>query len=183
MRTKQELLLGKQAVALKLITREQLKECIKIQEQKHIPLPLIFLKQGLVKEKDLMVLLEEYFKRADESETRDKGEDLVLCRLLLRSKSILPDVLLKLVIQQKKERESQVPLTQLILRSNLIPLVKFLEIYSNLYDETFTCSGCEKEFRLINLWPGKKLRCKHCKSIFSIPTLEEEIAEIGRAHV
>ena len=172
MRTKQELLLGKQAVALKLLTMEQLKCCIALQEKKSLPLSLIFLTENLIPEQKLRALIKKHLQ---DNNYRDKGDDLAFCRLALKLKLVAPDALDQLLIQQKK-MATPISLMEMVLHQNMLPLQDFLVTYAKTYQETIFCSGCHKEFRLVNLGPGKKLRCKHCKTIFLVPSIEQEIS-------
>lgn len=174
MRTKQELLFGKQAVAQKFINREQLKRCIQLQEEKNIPLAEIFLQEKLLDNAKLEILFRKHLKKTYRENTRDKGEDLVLLRLLLKQQVVTQDVL-KMLLESLNTSDAY-SFGELILKKQKVPILEFAKIYSNLAEETLSCSGCEKEFRLINLNPGKKVRCKYCKSIIVVPTLEQELA-------
>ena len=157
MRTKQELLLGKQAVASGLISREQLKLCLHLQKQDEIPLPLILLKQKFIDGEDLYRLLEDHFEKIRQNESVDKGEDLVLCRLLLRSELLSPAALLRIVMQRRSSRyAASLSLAEVILEDGRVPVAELTGIYCNLSKELSHCPGCGKEFRLVYLAPGKK---------------------------
>lgn len=177
MRTKQELLLGKHAVDLQLITKEQLRHCMLLEDKLSLPLPLVFLKEKLMDEEKLQFLLEQYWskKNSADIENLEKGEDLVFVRLLLRDNFLSPQELGDIVAENNKSSDGS-SLCEIMLKKRFLSLQKFLDIYNRLPDETIACSGCNKEFRLLNLFPGKKLRCKHCKTIFWVPSIEQEIS-------
>ncbi len=175
MYTKQELLLGRQAVALKLLTKEQLKECFDIQEQSQRPLALI-LKQKGINDHSLERLALGYFAKIRQENSDIRGEDLALCRLIFTKALVSAETLFQIfTIAQKAQAD--IFFAELVIQKRLIPIATFFELYDQVPNETFACSGCQKEFRLMNLTPGKKLRCKHCKNVFYVPSIEEEIGQ------
>lgn len=172
MDTRQELLLGKLAVAAKMITKEQLKHCIDLQKQKESPLARIFLQQKLVNHHNLSVLLEKYFREIEETGMKEPGEDLVLCRLLLKNNHVSPAIVEEVFVQKRMTPKSS--MGELLVKKHCVAAEKILDAYLTLEKETIGCPGCEKQFRLVRLSPGKKLRCKHCKTMFHVPTVEHE---------
>lgn len=169
---KQEILLSQQAVALKIVTKEQLKQCLDLQEKIHLPFVFILLKQKLINESRLQQLAEAYFKQLQQ-ELSDPGEDLVLCQLIVSHQLIEANILHQFV--EQKQKNPALSLGKLVIEQKLIPIIKFFELYSHIPRVTMACPGCQKEFRLMSLTPGKKLRCKHCKTIFDVPSLAEEV--------
>lgn len=171
---KQEILLSKHAVALKIITKEQLDQCLDLQEQIHLPFAFILLKLKLTDEAGLQKLADSYFRHLS-PESVDLGENLVLCRLIISYQLIKPQLLQQLVEFHKKN--PAISLGRLVVEQKLIPIVKFFELYAQIPNATMSCPGCQKEFRLMSLTPGKKLRCKNCKTIFEVPSIEEEVGQ------
>lgn len=94
---------------------------------------------------------------------------------MLRDNLLSPQDLGNLLIEKSQNADTS-SLCETVLKKRLLSLQNFLDIYSRLPEETIACSGCNKEFRLLNLFPGKKLRCKHCKTIFWVPSLEQELS-------
>lgn len=174
MHSKQELLLGKQAIAWKYITSEQLRACIEIQIRTRTPLVLVFLQQNIISEENLRKLMQDHLHRKEENSI-SPGEDLVLCRILQREELLPSETIAELFMEQQESAEEGISIAELLLNQNLLPFAKFLDVYTRLTQETISCLGCHKEFRLVNLFPGKKVRCKYCKQIIDVPSVANEI--------
>lgn len=172
MDTRQELLLGKLAVAERIVSKDQLKHCLHLQKQNGLPLAKILLKQKLLDQSNLPGLLLKYFQEIGERGLKEPGEDLVLCRLLQKRKNISSAMIGALITAYQMSPE--ISIGELILRESYLEPRELVEIYVNLGNETLSCPGCEKQFRLVRLAPGKKLRCKNCKTVFHVPTFEHE---------
>ena len=167
---KQNLLFGKLAVADKVITNEQLRNYLEKRKESNA-LPMTLLQEKVIDEKNLRELLLKYLREVQKANMQEPGEALVLCRSLLQEEILSPDVIIEMRI-----KEEEYSMSYLLLKNNYISVRKFLDIYLNLDKETLDCPGCEKTFRLVRLVPGKKIRCKHCKTIFNVPTIEHEIS-------
>ncbi|HPY74234.1 MAG TPA: serine/threonine-protein kinase [Planctomycetota bacterium] len=168
MNSKQELILGKQAVAKKYITRDQLRACLELQVQTKTPLLLIFLEKHIISEPHINNLLQHHFKR---KELLSPGEDLCLCQILIREELISEEELAE-IIQNQQEQS----IAEFFFQQKHLPLYEFLQIYTQTHNEIIFCLGCQKAFRLANLTPGKRVRCKYCKEIIQIPTLLDVVS-------
>lgn len=182
MHSKYDLLLGKVAIATKTLKKQDLRNCLEMQERQNTHLGIVMLKKKFVDEKSLQKLIKQQQKKINVTQSREKGEDLVMCRLLLRKELIKIERLEKYIRKQEeyKERGSSISLIELILNNQEISLVKLLETYHAISSETLACPGCQKNFRLMHLGPGKKVRCKHCKTVFGAPTIEQEFSAYKR---
>ena len=170
---KQSLVFGKLAIGKNLLSKESLKSYLQMQEQQQLPLPLLLLRANVADEKTILELIEQYLQEIQGTEQQDPGEDLVLVQLLLKKKLLMTATLLELWNEIKPG--GAVTMVGLLLKKQQLPVATLLELYSSLNQETLGCPGCEKEFRLLKLSPGKKLRCKHCKTVFQVPTIEHAI--------
>lgn len=176
MDTRRELLFGKLLIAENIIGKDRLKQYLELQETQGFLLPQILLKENLLDAHRLHPLVEKYLHLAHENALEESGEELVLSRLLLKNQLLTSHALSEVWKEkQASTAMSSLSLGELLLKKGLISAVKLLEIYNELEKETFGCPGCDKAFRLLRLSPGKKLRCKHCKTVFQVPTIEHEI--------
>lgn len=180
MDTRQALLFAKLAAAKNILPKDQLKNYIQQQDQQGIPLALILLREKKIDSHTLQGLLENYFQELQKGELQDPGENLALCQTLLKNKAISSATLLQIWSENKSASEDKpTSLGLLLLKKHSIPLASLLEMYAAVDKETLGCPGCDKEFRLLRLSPGKKLRCKHCKTVFQVPTIDHSIGTYG----
>ncbi|WP_372364560.1 protein kinase [Candidatus Uabimicrobium sp. HlEnr_7] len=182
MHSKYDLLLGKVAIATKTLSKQDLRLCLEAQEHQGTHLGIVMLKKKFVNEQNLEKLIKQQQKKINVTQSREKGEDLVMCRLLLRKNLVEVERLEKYVRkqQQYRDRGTSTSLIELLLNNQEMSLVKLLETYHSISSETLACPGCQKNFRLMHLGPGKKVRCKHCKTVFGAPTIEQEISACKR---
>ena len=182
MHSKYDLLLGKVAIATKVVDKQNLRICLEAQERQNTHLGIVLFKKKFVDEQNLERLIKQQQKKINVTQSREKGEDLVISRLVLRNGLIDAERLEKYIRKQKayKDRGTNVSLIELFLNNQEIPIIKLLETYHSISTETLACPGCQKNFRLMHLGPGKKVRCKHCKTVFGAPTIEQEISAYKR---
>jgi tRNA A-37 threonylcarbamoyl transferase component Bud32 len=180
MDARQALLFAKLAAAKNLLPKDQLKSYVQQQEQQGIPLALILLREKKVDNHAIQGVLEIYFQEALKGELQDPGENLALCHTVLKNKVMSSATLLQVWSEQKAVDEGRpTSLGLLLLKKHCLALTPLIEMYAVLHKETMGCPGCDKEFRLMRLSPGKTLRCKHCKTVFQVPTIEHAIGAYG----
>jgi tetratricopeptide (TPR) repeat protein/predicted Ser/Thr protein kinase len=169
-------LVGKLALQKGLISSAQLKECLAEQStllkagQKR-PLGVIMVTRGLMKDEDLLDLLEEQRRylaeRSNYSQVRK--DDFLFGQILIKQGIATSDEVnqaLRAQAEAAERGEMPVPrLGQILLDmgvSDENTIQKTLRIqYKTLYE----CPGCVLKYNLVNTSPEKQYRCKKCGSI------------------
>ena len=122
MHSKYDLLLGKVAIATKTLKKQDLRTCLEMQERQNTHLGIVMLKKKFVDEKSLEKLIKQQQKKINVTQSREKGEDLVMCRQLLRKELIKIERLEKYIRKQEeyKERGNSISLIELLLNNQEI---------------------------------------------------------------
>ncbi len=171
-----ESLVGKIAVQKGLITPDQLRDCLAQQAildkvgQKR-PLGVIMASRGLLKDEDLVDLLEEQkrVKAGLADHPRLRRQDFLSGQDLVRRGEITPDQLDAALRRQAEAAErGTVPLPRLreILSDKAAPDPKATrETLIIQYKAFYDCPGCGLKFNLLNARADRKYRCKKCGEI------------------
>ncbi len=181
MATHIDILIGRIALERGLIDRDQLADCLK--EQASLPytsapaLGSIFLKRGLIKQRDLDSLLDEQKQRLAEAVelTDAKLEDAILGRLLVRQGLATEKQVYECLRVQAELSEQNQPapkLGDLLVRKGFLTTDAVASALHLAPKAFFYCTVCDARFSTLTHEPGKRYTCKKCDA----PLLREDRA-------
>jgi hypothetical protein len=169
-------LVGKLALQKGMISADQLRDCLAEQAalrkagQKR-PLGVIMVGRGLMKDEDLLVLLEEQ-KRvlAERSDfTRVRQEDFLFGQILLKQGVATSDEIneaLRLQAEAAERGETAVPrLGQILVGMGVAPEQEIRQTLKLQYKTLYECPGCTLKYNLVDASGDKQYRCKKCDAL------------------
>jgi predicted RNA-binding Zn-ribbon protein involved in translation (DUF1610 family) len=203
--SRKDMLLGRLAVDKGLITEAQLQECMKEQEKalgaatdpnktlgaSSVPRPLgvVMLSRGLIKEEDLVKLLEEQsqkLKAIENFQKMQKVEYLFGQLLVKHNKATQLQINKCLQIQQQMAEKGQQPiprLGELLVEHGFVSKDTVAEILRMQHKDLLFCTGCGRQFNVVGLEEGKAYRCKSCGGVMLqrsfLETLRAEETNFG----
>lgn len=171
-------LVGKLALQKGLVSQAQLKECLAEQAafqkagQKR-PLGVIMVGRGLMKDEDLLGLLEEQRKVLAERSnyTQIAKEDFLFGQILLKQGVASSDEINQALRRQAEaaERgETAVPrLGQILIQMGVTEEKEIQRTLKLQYKTLYECPGCTLKYNLVQADPAKQYRCKKCDAILT----------------
>jgi hypothetical protein len=169
-------LVGKLALQKGLISAAQLKECLAEQAalqkagQKR-PLGVIMVSRGLMKDEDLLDLLEEQRKVLAERSnyTQVRKEDFLFGQILLKQGVATSEEInqaLRLQAEAAERGEMAVPrLGQILIEMGVTEEKEIQKTLKLQYKTLYECPGCTLKYNLVQADPDKQYRCKKCEAI------------------
>ena len=169
-------LVGKLALQKGMISAAQLKECLAEQAalqkagQKR-PLGVIMVGRGLMKDEDLLTLLEEQRKVLAEKANYAQiaREDFLFGQILLKQGVATSEEInqaLRLQAEAAERGEMSVPrLGQILIQMGVTEEKAIQQTLKIQYKTLYECPGCTLKYNLKQADPGKQYRCKKCDAI------------------
>jgi hypothetical protein len=169
-------LVGKLALQRGMISPGQLKECLAEQAalqkagQKR-PLGVIMVSRGLMKDEDLLDLLDEQKKVLTERSnyTQVAKEDRLFGQILLKQGVATSDEInqaLRLQAEAAERGEIPVPrLGQILIQMGVTEEKAIQQTLKIQYKTLYECPGCTLKYNLVEADPLKQYRCKKCDAV------------------
>src|SRR5690349_17857699 len=169
-------LVGKLALQKGIISAEQLKDCLAEQAahqksgQKR-PLGVIMVGKGLMKDEDLLGLLEEQKKVLAERSnyTQVRRDDFLFGQILLKQGVATSGEIneaLRLQAEAAERGEMDVPrLGQILIEMGVTEESKIQQTLKLQYKTLYECPGCTLKYNLVDASGEKQYRCKKCDAI------------------
>jgi tetratricopeptide (TPR) repeat protein len=171
-------LVGKLALQKGIISAEQLKDCLAEQAalqkagQKR-PLGVIMVGRGLMKDEELLGLLEEQKKVLAERSnyTQVAKEDFLFGQILLKqgvASSEQINQALRLQAEAAERGEMAVPrLGQILIQMGVTEEKEIQRTLKLQYKTLYECPGCTLKYNLVDADPHKQYRCKKCDAVLA----------------
>ncbi len=171
-------LVGKLALQKGLISSAQLKECLAEQAalqaagQKR-PVGVIMVSRGLMKDEDLLDLLEEQRKYLSEraNYTQVRKEDFLFGQILIKQGVASSDDINRALRGQAEAAERgdmPVPrLGQILMDMGISDEKAVQQTLKIQYKTLYECPGCTLKYNLVEADPSKQYRCKKCDAILT----------------
>ncbi|HVR85405.1 MAG TPA: serine/threonine-protein kinase [Planctomycetota bacterium] len=169
-------LVGKLALQKGMISAGQLKDCLAEQAalqksgQKR-PLGVIMVGKGLMKDEDLLVLLEEQKRVLAERSnfTQIRKDDFLFGQILLKqgvATSAEINDALRLQAEAAERGEMSVPrLGQILIEMGVAQEKEIQRTLKLQYKTLYECPGCTLKYNLVDASGDKQYRCKKCDAI------------------
>ncbi|HVE41297.1 MAG TPA: protein kinase [Planctomycetota bacterium] len=169
-------LVGKLALQKGMISAAQLKDCLAEQAallkagQKR-PLGVIMVSRGLMKDEDLLDLLDEQKKVLTEKSnyTQVAKEDRLFGQILLKQGVATSDEInqaLRLQAEAAERGEIPVPrLGQILIQMGVTEEKAIQQTLKIQYKTLYECPGCTLKYNLVDADPHKQYRCKKCDAV------------------
>jgi tetratricopeptide (TPR) repeat protein len=169
-------LVGKLALQKGMISQAQLKECLAEQAALHKagqkrPLGVIMVGKGLMKDEDLLILLEEQKKVLAERSnyTQVAKEDFLFGQILLKQGLATSEQInqaLRLQAEAAERGETMVPrLGQILIQMGVTEEKAIQQTLKLQYKTLYECPGCTLKYNLVDADPHKQYRCKKCDAV------------------
>jgi len=171
-------LVGKLALQKGIISAEQLKDCLAEQAallkagQKR-PLGVIMVGRGLMKDEDLLGLLEEQKKVLAERSnyTQVAKEDFLFGQILLKQGVATSEQInqaLRSQAEAAERGETTVPrLGQILIQMGVTEEKAIQATLKLQYKTLYECPGCTLKYNLVDADPHKQYRCKKCDAVLA----------------
>jgi predicted RNA-binding Zn-ribbon protein involved in translation (DUF1610 family) len=189
-----DLLLGQLAVEKGLVTQAQIAEVMKEQEDggkfdpnatvspsKGRPLGTLLLSKGLIKEQDLLGLLEEQNKRMESVKNVQKMQKVEYLFGQLLVKYNLATMLqinkcLELQIKMAEKGVSPIPrLGELLVEHGFVDKKTVTDVLKMQDKDVLFCTGCGRQYNVVGLEEGKAYKCKECGGVMLKRALLESL--------
>jgi len=171
--------LGRIALKEKLISKDQLGECMAEQADAadYLPLGLLLIRKGYLDDQQLMTLSDVLERQLAQDQERRRGviQDILLAPLVIQRGLISSAQLSKCLELQAAEARagSRMRLGQIMVREKMIATDVFVDLLQDDYCQEFRCDQCQTPFDLGLLEPGATVTCKQCQGLASVPTMEQ----------
>ncbi|MFH1422413.1 MAG: protein kinase [Planctomycetota bacterium] len=167
---KGELLLGRIALECKYISREQLKEALRIQESENPVRPIgrILLSLGYLDEKKLDSVLEIQSKRLEARLARPfeeaPQEDVLFGHLAIKNGMTTLEQVENALREQAKDAvaENDYLLGQVMVMQKIITVDQVRFLLAKQDKKIFICSACQTKITVTGHRPGEKILCESC---------------------
>jgi serine/threonine protein kinase/Flp pilus assembly protein TadD len=187
MTTHSDFLIGRIALERGLVSVDQLAECLN--DQKGAPagsLGTILLRRGLIKQRDLDVLLEEQKKRLSEAlDLSDpKLEDALLGRLLIKQGLVKEAQLyecLRASAELGEKGEKSPRLGELLVRKGYLTTDAVDRIFPTGKKDRYVCPSCGAQFSSLGADESKFPTCKQCGAILERKERQRKLGETTEA--
>jgi tetratricopeptide (TPR) repeat protein len=169
-------LVGKLAVQKGLISAGQLRDCLEEQAAQRQagrtrPLGVIMVGRGLMKDEDLLGLLEEQKRALDERSdfAQVRREDFLFGQILLKQGAATSDQIneaLRLQAEAAERGELPVPrLGQILIGMGVAREGDVQRTLRLQYKTLYECPGCTLKYNLVDASGDKQYRCKKCDAL------------------
>ncbi len=174
MADKTDTLFGQIALANKMVSEAQLRECLEFQKDlpQRKPLGLILLEKGYLSEESLRRIVDFQRKKlADQvQKAKDKKEDTLFGKILVQlGMSTEKQVEEALAVQQQQKAGHRLRLGDILVRKGTLSRTQLktaLEFQAGLI---FACPACQTQYNVVMFNPGSSLVCYQCGSPLRIP--------------
>ena len=179
-----DLLLGQLAIEKGFITKAQLAEVVKEQSGGTVdpnatvnpsktirPLGTLLLSKGLLKEQDLVSLLEEQSRRLEAVKNVQKLQkvDYLFGQLLVKyNLATMLQINKCLEIQLKMAEKGTTPiprLGELLVDHGFVDKKTVADVLKMQDKDILFCTGCGRQYNVVGLEEGKAYKCKECGGV------------------
>lgn len=189
-----DLLLGQLAIEKGFITKAQLAEVVKEQSGGNVdpnatvnpsktvrPLGTLLLSKGLLKEADLVSLLEEQTRRLEAVKNVQKLQkvDYLFGQLLVKyNLATMLQINKCLEIQLKMAEKGATPiprLGELLVDHGFVDKKTVADVLKMQDKDILFCTGCGRQYNVVGLEDGKAYKCKECGGVMLRRALLESL--------
>ena len=189
-----DLLLGQLAIEKGFITKAQLAEVVKEQSGGTVdpnatvnpsktirPLGTLLLSKGLLKEQDLVSLLEEQSRRLEAVKNVQKLQkvDYLFGQLLVKyNLATMLQINKCLEIQLKMAEKGTTPiprLGELLVDHGFVDKKTVADVLKMQDKDILFCTGCGRQYNVVGLEDGKAYKCKECGGVMLRRALLESL--------
>jgi predicted RNA-binding Zn-ribbon protein involved in translation (DUF1610 family) len=190
-----DLLLGQLAVEKGFVTKAQLADVMKEQQgdgqsdpnattnasQSTRPLGTLLLSKGLLKEQDLVALLEEQSRRLESVKNVQKMQkvEYLFGQLLVKHNlATMLQINKCLEIQLKMAEKGVTPiprLGELLVEHGFVDKKTVADVLKMQDKDVLFCTGCGRQYNVVGLEEGKAYKCKECGGVMLRRALLESL--------
>jgi len=191
-----DLLLGQLAIEKGLLTQAQLSEVMKDQQDGKVdpnatvspssdkggrPLGTLLLSKGLIKEQDMVALLEEQSRRLESVKNVQKMQkvEYLFGQLLVKfNLATMLQINKCLEIQLKMAEKGVTPiprLGELLVEHGFVDKKTVTDVLKMQDKDVLFCTGCGRQYNVVGLEEGKAYKCKECGGVMLKRALLESL--------
>lgn len=162
-----DVFIGKIALNRRMITQDQLDDCVCFQERSSSPKPLgaIMVLKGYITGEQLKELLKEQEKILSHR-TRSHLFGKIVLKLRLAT---LDQVNECLRIQAKMENDLPMRLGEIMLRKGYLTKEEVERVLREQRKTVLTCASCKSQFNVVDYREGVSVRCTKCGEPLQMP--------------
>ncbi len=184
MSIREELLLGKIALELGLLSKEQLERAISIQEEQVPPPPLgeLLVEQKWIEPEGLQRILavqkERFQAKADYTDAR--LENILFGRLVVHLGLVTQDQVNEcLRIQAKVEDEVDVRIGEILVKKGYISRDAVRKLLAIQNKKILYCRKCSDQVNVVGFQAGNRYDCPHCGGPLEAPATNDSLDARG----
>ncbi|MHC4606371.1 MAG: hypothetical protein ACYTAF_05505, partial [Planctomycetota bacterium] len=170
------------ALQLRLISKQQLDECVRIQSAgtPKIPLGEILLQRGYLSRDQVSHVLDIQQKNllALDPLQKKKREDVLFGRIVVRQKLATADQVNECLRAQASHRDAK-SLGEVMVEQGYISQEQVKHILAHQLKKIMRCSSCDLNFTVVSSTGGKNARCPRCKGALEEVKKEQSVATDG----
>ncbi len=181
---REELLLGKIAIEMGLLTKEQLDKAVAIQEEQvpSPPLGELLVDKGFLKKEHLDVALaaqrERFQAKADYSDAR--LENILFGRLVVHLGLVTQEQVNEcLRIQAKVEDEVEVRLGEILVKKGYMSRDGVRKLLSIQNKKILYCRKCSDQVNVVGFQSNQTYTCPHCGGPLEVPATPDSLDARG----
>ncbi len=175
MSSPKELLFGRMAISRGLLTKEQLDECVRFQQERapNCPLGLVMIDKGFLTSEQLQELVtaqKEAFQGVDPQRLR-KLEDAVFGQIVIKEGMASTEEVHQALRDQALEDEQGHArrLGEILVEKGLLLAEQVEEVLAIQRRRIVLCPSCGAQFNVEKLESGKKFMCGKCRTTLTVP--------------
>ena len=171
-----EYLFGRIALTLKVASREEVLECLQIQDDRggSSQIGQIMIEMGYITEDQLEEVLatQRNFERKVDMRSREKVEDTIFGKLIVNNHYATSEQV-EAAVKEQGHREAMgviVPLGSILVEKGFLTLAQVEDILKKQWKKILVCNTCQKQFNVFGYEEGKRFLCRTCKNPLEVPT-------------
>ncbi len=179
-RPEPEILFGRIALMLNFVNSAQLTECVLIQEKAPgKKLGTVMMEQGYLTPSQLneVISVQQANLQSPSSHPEQRLEDTIIGRIMVRH-GFATDEQLNDALRTQALREQEgifYRLGEVMVEKGYMSVTDVLGVLKIQDKQIMVCPGCGARFNVASFQPGRKYRCKKCKTLLSLPASLESV--------
>ena len=176
-----EILFGRIAMMLNLVSPTQLTECVMIQE-KSSPvkkLGAIMIEKGFLtpEQANEVLAIQQTNLQSPSLHPDQRLEDVIVGKLMLKHAFATEEQVNEaLRTQALREQEGMFyRLGEIMVEKGFMSVTDVLNILKIQHKQIMICPGCGSRFNVASFRPGRRYKCKRCKTLLSLPAELESV--------
>jgi DNA-directed RNA polymerase subunit RPC12/RpoP len=176
-----EILFGRIALMLNLISSTQLTECVMVQEKSSPVKKLgsIMIDKGFLtpEQANEVLVIQQTNLQSPSVHPDQRLEDVIIGKLMLKHGFASEEQINEALRTQALREQEGVfyRLGEIMVEKGFMTVTDVLNVLKIQHKQIMICPGCGSRFNVASFRPGRKYKCKRCKTLLSLPAELESV--------